>query len=273
MKRLLSLLLMLPFLALAQVTTNPSVTGVPAPQSAVAITGGTIDGTPIGGTTPAAGAFTSLSASTTLGVTGTSTMGIINASDTLSVGDAGGGVTLSWSGASGIINTKVANNNLIIRANGSPGITISSAQAVAFPAVTTGTNANFVCMASGNILTLQSSACTISSKRFKENIQPMKGSALAKIERLHPVAFNMSESIGHNPDTNAYKRQIGLLAENVAAVDRKMAIYEQDGKTPKSYRQESVIALLVKGIQEQQKQINELKREIREARALRVTYH
>lgn len=48
--------------AYAQVTTNPSVSGVPAPQSNVAITGGTINGTPIGGTTPAAGAFTTVSA-------------------------------------------------------------------------------------------------------------------------------------------------------------------------------------------------------------------
>lgn len=62
MKRILSILLLAPILGLAQVTTNPSVTGVPAPQSAVAITGGTINGTSIGATTPAAGAFTTLSA-------------------------------------------------------------------------------------------------------------------------------------------------------------------------------------------------------------------
>lgn len=41
--------------------------------SAVAITGGAIDGTPIGGTTPAAGAFTTLSASSTVSGTGFST--------------------------------------------------------------------------------------------------------------------------------------------------------------------------------------------------------
>lgn len=41
--------------------------------SAVAITGGTINGTPIGGTTRAAGSFTSGSFSTTLGVTGAAT--------------------------------------------------------------------------------------------------------------------------------------------------------------------------------------------------------
>lgn len=44
-------------------TTNPQVTGVAVSQSNVAISGGTINGTAIGGTTPAAGSFTTLSAS------------------------------------------------------------------------------------------------------------------------------------------------------------------------------------------------------------------
>ncbi len=44
------------------VTTNPSITGVAAPQSAVAITGGTIDGTTIGGTTAGAVTATTLTA-------------------------------------------------------------------------------------------------------------------------------------------------------------------------------------------------------------------
>ena len=46
MKRIAAFVLaaLLDFSASAQVTTNPSVTGVPQPQSAVAITGGTISG-------------------------------------------------------------------------------------------------------------------------------------------------------------------------------------------------------------------------------------
>ena len=69
MRRLLALLLLLPLLALAQVTTNPGATGVPAPQSAVAITGGTINSTPIGATTPSTGAFTTITG-TSLQTTG-----------------------------------------------------------------------------------------------------------------------------------------------------------------------------------------------------------
>lgn len=63
MKRIIAALLLLPALALAQVTTNPGVTGVPPPQSAVAITGGTINGATIGATTPTTGAFTTITES------------------------------------------------------------------------------------------------------------------------------------------------------------------------------------------------------------------
>jgi hypothetical protein len=63
MKKITALILAALFAASAwgQVTTNPSVTGVPQPANNVAITGGSINGTTIGATTPAAGTFTGLS--------------------------------------------------------------------------------------------------------------------------------------------------------------------------------------------------------------------
>jgi len=186
--------------AIAQVTTSPSVTGVPAPQSAVKITGGTIDGTPIGATTTSTVAATTLSSSST----------------------------------------------------------------TTFSGVTTGTNANFVCMAAGNVLTLQGSACTISSLRFKTDVELYLDAALPAVRALHPVAFNMKPISPPSPDPNYGNRQIGLLAENVAAVDPRMAVYEADGKTPKSYRQEAVIALLVKAIQEQQQEITKLRQAVQD---------
>ena len=50
-----------------------------------------------------------------------------------------------------------------------------------------------------------------------------------------------------------------VIAENIAQVAPECAIYEDDMQTPKSYRQECVIALLVKATQEQAKEIAELK--------------
>lgn len=128
---------------------------------------------------------------------------------------------------------------------------------ITFPGVTTGANTDFVCMSAGGVLTLQTSACTISSLRFKENVKDMEGSAESSIDKLRVASFQMKDT--NNKDPNARSKQIGLIAENIAQVAPECAIYEDDMKTPKSYRQECVIALLVKATQEQAKEIAELK--------------
>ena len=126
---LLALALAMPLALLAQVTTTPSVTGVPAPQSAVAITGGTIDGTPIGATTPAAGSFTTLTASSTgvfsgtvnvPGLTLTGTTAIVPASSqgTLYASVTEGGV-LRGSGSSSDFALKNQSGTTILSGTGS----------------------------------------------------------------------------------------------------------------------------------------------------------
>jgi hypothetical protein len=127
------------------------------------------------------------------------------------------------------------------------------------PNVTTGTNADFLCLSSGGVVLLQSSACTISSARFKEDIQPLGGNATDELLALNVSTFKLRDG-DKNGDPNASKTQVGLIAEDVAKVDPRLAIYEDDMKTPKSYRQESVIALLVKAVQEQQAEIEALKK-------------
>jgi hypothetical protein len=134
---------------------------------------------------------------------------------------------------------------------GTPATAVESfTGSIAFPNVTTGTNVDFVCMAAGGVLTLQTSACTISSLRFKEHVRPFIDDALSNIEQLEVDSFNMKPTEMPNADTNFSTRQIGLIAENIAKVLPDCAIYENDMSTPKSYRQECVIAMLVKGEQE-----------------------
>jgi hypothetical protein len=120
--------------------------------------------------------------------------------------------------------------------------------------LTTGTNADFLCVdASGNILE-QASACTISQRDLKENFVEVSGvAAIDDLMALKPTQFNFKDTA--NGDPNADKTQYGFIADEVASVDPKLAIYENDMKTPKSYRQEAIIALLVKGFQEQQKKL------------------
>jgi hypothetical protein len=134
---------------------------------------------------------------------------------------------------------------------------LTASGTITFSGVKTGTNTDFVCMSAGGVLTLQTSACTISSLRFKENVEDMEGSAEPSIDKMRVASFQMKDT--NNKDPNARSKQIGLIAENIAQVAPECAIYEDDMKTPKSYRQECVIALLVKATQEQAKEIAELK--------------
>jgi hypothetical protein len=134
---------------------------------------------------------------------------------------------------------------------------LTASGTITFPGVTTGTNTDFVCMSAGGVLTLQTSACTISSLRFKENVKDMESRAEPSIDKMRVASFQMKDT--NNKDPNARSKQIGLIAENIAQVAPECAIYEDDMKTPKSYRQECVIALLVKAIQEQAKEIAQLK--------------
>ncbi len=126
--------------------------------------------------------------------------------------------------------------------------------------ITTGTNADTVCLKADGTLLIQAAACTISSMRFKNLIGGYKaGGALDTVAKLEPIVFTMKPGEKPNPDRNYERPQIGLSAENVAAIEPRCAIYEDDGVTPKSYRQECLIAVLVAGMQAQQREIAALK--------------
>ena len=152
------------------------------------------------------------------------------------------------------------------------GATITSSVATTFShatikmtGITTGTNADTVCLKADGTLLIQAAACTISSMRFKNLIGGYGGpldamnNALDTITKLEPIVFTMKPGEKPNPDPNYERPQIGLSAENVAAIEARCAIYEDDGVTPKSYRQECLIAVLVAGMQAQQREIERLK--------------
>lgn len=130
------------------------------------------------------------------------------------------------------------------------------ASGATFSGLSTGTNADFLCLSAAGVVLLQTTACTISSARFKRDIEVWQKNPLEIIDGLQPVTFYMREK---NVDPNGDRQQLGLTAENVAAVDPQLAIYENDMVTPKSYRQESLIAVLVAAVQMQQQQIEELR--------------
>ena len=198
------------------------------------------------------------------------------------IGNAVASTTLTTGGSNVLIGTSSALDTAAAGTNNTIGIgagstcvwcvtgagTVTTAAetfhgSIAFPQVTTGTNVDFVCMAAGEVLTLQTSACTISSKRFKQNIAAFDGNAIGKLGAIPVKTFEMKPGAQPNPDPNYGSNQIGITAEDVARIEPRCAIYENDMKTPKSYRQECVIGLLVAAVQEQQKEINSLKRRLK----------
>lgn len=131
---------------------------------------------------------------------------------------------------------------------------------LAVPDVTTGTNADFACFSTGGVFTLQTSACTISQRHLKENFtQLTEDVAIRDLMMLTPTKFNFKATNPPNPDPNAGSMQYGFIAEEVAAVDPNLSIYENDMKTPKSYRQEAMISMLVKVVQKHEIELQDLK--------------
>lgn len=160
----------------------------------------------------------------------------------------------------GAVTVTGSNANTNISPTGTSTVTLGPpAGQLVFANLSTGTNADTLCLSAGGVVLIQAAACTISSLRFK-NVRGDYFAGLDTIRRLDPIVFTMKPGEKANADWNYDKPQIGLSAENVAAIEPRCAIYEQDGRTPKSYRQECLIAVLVAAVKEQQQQIAELRR-------------
>ena len=200
------------------------------------IDGGTIDNTPIGGNTAAAGAFTTVTTSdVVLSVTGTED------APAFQLGSANDGFYHLASGDQGI-NVLVNNVQEFLFANGG----------------------DF--HADGDI---KAASTTVDSdKRLKTNITNIS-SSLDKIKKLRPVEFDWL--------TNRNKHEYGFIAQEVEKVtpmlvsehkavgDTKKFLQKLDGTTTnKSVDYAKLTVLLVDAMKEQQKQIDELKQELKE---------
>ena len=89
-----------------------------------------------------------------------------------------------------------------------------------------------------------------SAQRFKENIKPLD-SQLDKINQMNPVSFDWKDD--NRPD-------IGFIAEDIEKVYPELVSYQENQIEGIQYTK--FTAVLVKALQEQQKQIDELKKEI-----------
>jgi trimeric autotransporter adhesin len=106
-----------------------------------------------------------------------------------------------------------------------------------------------------------------SSRRYKEQIQPME-KASETLFALKPVTFRYRKEIDRSRALS-----FGLIAEDVAEISPDLVTRDRDGK-PETVRYEAVNAMLLNEflkqhhmVQEQQKEINALKAELKEQRA------
>lgn len=276
MKRFLPLLLLIPLLAFAQVTTNPGVTGVASSPSNVAITGGTINGTVIGGTTPAAISGTTGAFSGSITVpSGTFNGQIIGRGDNGQVLSATNGANsdLSIAIATGVTSIGSSVGAIQIKPSGtlvgnftSTGLavtgTLSATGAVTFSGLSSdaATNDSTACVTtSTGVITKGSGTLGIclgtSSERYKTQLVPLDA-GLTEVMALRPVSYHLDKDHG-DPGKMLY----GFTAEQGGKVLPQLMGLDTDGR-PNTFDYLGIVPVLVKAIQEQQVQINRLKKEV-----------
>jgi hypothetical protein len=119
-----------------------------------------------------------------------------------------------------------------------------------------------VCLGTSGALSYDNTnTCLVSDIRLKTNIKPLDA-GLAEVMALHPISYDL------RPEANPghLGRQVGLSAQEVYKVDPRLAGLYSSGPeegTPARIRYMQMTAVLVKAIQEQQAEIDSLKRQLR----------
>lgn len=130
------------------------------------------------------------------------------------------------------------------------------------PAITAsaGLQTAVLCQSSGGEMIADSVACLASSARFKNLAGPMEDGALTKLAALPMRRWNYKpEGIFHND-----VEHVGPIAEDVAAMDSRLAGYDKDGKV-RTYSTEQLLAYTIKALQELKADNDNLRQEMKRA--------
>jgi hypothetical protein len=137
--------------------------------------------------------------------------------------------------------------------------------------ISSGLQTGVLCLSSTNEIINDSVACLASSKRFKNDIKPLSDSSgLDELMKLTPVSFKYKPeyngALQSNPNYSG--DQVGFIAEDVQKIDPRLVVLEtQDSQNGSivskkgdvhSVRYEQITAIIVKAVQEQQRQISVL---------------
>jgi ribosome-binding factor A len=184
---------------------------------------------------------------------------------TLTIGTGLSGTSYNGSGAVTIANTGVTSAvaGTGVSVSGATGaVTISIGQAVA-----TSSNVQFNSLGIGMAASavageIKASADIIayasSDERLKENIKPIEN-ALDKISKISGNTFDWKS--GYEEIHSHEGNDVGLIAQEIEAVLPQLVTTREHGF--KAVQYDKLVALLVEGIKEQQKQIDELKSKLK----------
>lgn len=180
-----------------------------------------------------------------------------------------GSVVIRTNGSSGSIDqvrvthTASANRYVTLTGanSGNPAIGVSgggllvSSTLFASALTTAAGTPNSICQndATKEITVNAALTCTVSSSRYKENIRHLDVDALRLVMALKPAAFAYKDRPARD--------RAGFIAEDVSAVDKRLAEFDDKGR-PNSIDLPALVSLLTKAVQEQQAQIGELRKVI-----------
>ena len=152
------------------------------------------------------------------------------------------------SGGSGFNNFFIQpNSEFVVRPNGINTLIVNTTGTVLSAVGATITGDTNLCWQSGNPLT-QGSVCGTSLAIYKQNIQPVEH-GLDYVMRMRPVTFDWKKD---------GKSDLGLIADEVAAIDPLMGAYRANGDLY-NFKDRAVLATLIKAVQEIETQIQGLK--------------
>jgi hypothetical protein len=100
-----------------------------------------------------------------------------------------------------------------------------------------------------------------SDARFKSNIRPVEN-ALSKVKSLRGVYFNWNQK-GFPEKNFSDKAELGFIAQEVEKVLPEVVFKDNSTEEYRSVKYDKVVALLVEAIKEQQKQIDNLKNQVK----------
>ncbi len=159
--------------------------------------------------------------------------------------DVGYGGAFEWSNAGGTGAMSYVGGNVGIGTT-SPWTTFAVQGTVAMSGLSTetGMSGAALCLTASGEVVVNSGVqdCTLSSERYKHNIEGLDISGTSTIMELSPSSFV------YNSDT-ASTTHWGFIAEALASTSPELAQYGLDGK-PQSVNQIGILAVVVKAVQE-----------------------